>query len=143
MLDETNLPENRSDPFAALSRPAAVVFNAEEAVARCFKREEMLRQMIQFFFREVDDLFPQMRAALKRGDLAEVGRLGHRMKGTVVYLAAEPATEAAVHVERFSTSATGTAAEAEEAVDALEHECRLLRTALLEHPLAVERPRRD
>ena len=55
----------------------------------------MVREMIQCFFDEVDNLFPQMRAALEKGDLAEVGRLGHRMKGTVVYLGAQPAKEAA------------------------------------------------
>ena len=43
--------------------------------------------MIQCFFDEVDNLLPKMRAALEKGDLEEVGRLGHRMKGTVVYLA--------------------------------------------------------
>ena len=42
----------------------------------------MVREMIECFFEEVDSLLPQMRAALQKGDLVEVGRLGHRMKGT-------------------------------------------------------------
>ena len=48
----------------------------------------MLREMIQCFCEELHSVFPQMRAALEKGDLVEVGRLGHRMKGTVVYLGA-------------------------------------------------------
>ena len=79
-----------------------------------------------------------MRAALEKGDLEEVGRLGHRMKGTVVYLGAEPAKRAALRVERFCKSSGGTQAEAGEAVNALEHECIVLKAALSEHPLAAE-----
>ena len=94
--------------------------------------------MIQGFFDEVDNLLPKMRAALEEGDLSEVGRLGHRMKGTVVYLGAEPAKEAALRVERFCKSSDGTPSEAEEAINALEHECIALKAALAQHPLASE-----
>ena len=69
--------------------PGTAVFNPEEALTRCFNSRDMVREMIQCFFDEVDNLFPQMRAALEKGDLVEVGRLGHRMKGTVVYLGAD------------------------------------------------------
>jgi len=68
----------------------------------------------------------------------EVGRLGHRMKGTVIYLGAQPATDAAMRVERLGESSGGTQAEAEEAVNALERECLALKAALSEHPLAAE-----
>jgi HPt (histidine-containing phosphotransfer) domain-containing protein len=98
----------------------------------------MVREMIGCFVDEVDHLFPQMRAALEKGDLVEVGRLGHRMKGTVVYLGAEPAKQAALRVEQFCTCDDGTLSEAEKAVNILERECILLRTALTEHPLAAD-----
>ncbi len=68
------------------SPPAACVFDPELALRRCFNNRNMLGEMIQFFFGEADILFPQMRAALEKGNLAEVGRLGHRMKGTTTYL---------------------------------------------------------
>ena len=42
-----------------------------------------------------------MRAALQKGDLVEVGRLGHRLKGTIAHIGAEAAREAAERVERF------------------------------------------
>jgi HPt (histidine-containing phosphotransfer) domain-containing protein len=103
----------------------------------------MVREMIQCFLDEVGNLFPQMRAALEKGDLVEVGRLGHRMKGTVVYLGAHPAKEAALRVERFCKSSGGTSSEAEEAINALEQECIALKAALCEHPLAADSTQGD
>ena len=103
----------------------------------------MVREMIQCFFDEVDNLFPQMRTALEKGDLQEVGRLGHRMKGTVAYLGAQPAKEAALRVERFCKSSGGTPAEAEEAINVLEHECIALKAALNKHPLAADAAQSD
>ena len=116
----------------------ALVFNPVEALTRCFNSRDMVREMIQYFYDEVENLFPQMRAALKKTDLVEVGHLGHRMKGTVVYLGAQRAKEAALRVERFCMSPGGTPSEAEEAIDALEHECAELKTVLAGHRLAAE-----
>ncbi|NLX94553.1 MAG: response regulator [Rhodopirellula sp.] len=129
----------RADGFAAAPLPSAVVvFDPDEAVRRCFNSQDMARKMIHHFFDEVNELFPQMRAALAKGDLLEIGRLGHRMKGTVVYLGAEPALQASQRVERFGSPGGGAPSEAEEAVTALEQECEVLRTSLAEHPLATE-----
>ena len=127
-------------PASAETSPQAktVVFDPEEALTRCFNSKDMLREMIQCFLDEVEILFPQMRTALEKGNLVEVGNLGHRMKGTVVYLGAQPAKEAALRVERFCRTTGGTPAEAEDAINALEHECIVLKAALSEHPLAAE-----
>ena len=121
-----------SPPAAAASPPAAPVFDPELALQRCFNNPIMLRDMIRCFFADVDSLFPQMFSALQEGDLQEVGRLGHRMKGTVVYLGAEPASEAALRVEHFEQY-HGAQADAEEAVRALAQQCEVLKTALAEH----------
>ncbi len=49
------------------SPPAtAPVFNAEEALSRCFNSQDMVREMIQCFFDEVHNLFPQMRQPCRR-----------------------------------------------------------------------------
>ena len=128
----------RIDAAETPSPTTALVFDPEEALSRCFHSRDMVQEMIQCFFEEVDNLLPQMRAALARGDLADVGRLGHRMKGTVVYLGAHPAKDAALRVERFCKSSDGTPSEAEEAIDALDRECIALKAALAEHPLAAE-----
>jgi hypothetical protein len=65
------------------------------------------------------------------------------MKGTVVYLGAEPAKEAALRVERFCKSSGGTPSEAEDAINKLERECRALKEALGECPLATETEQSD
>jgi len=118
---------------AEISPQAAAVFDRDEALGRCFHNEDMVREMVQCFLDEVDDLFPKMHAALERGDLVEVGRLGHRMKGTLLYLGAQPAKDTALRVERFCKSPGGTVAEAQEAVNVLHRECVRLKHAVAEH----------
>jgi HPt (histidine-containing phosphotransfer) domain-containing protein len=105
------------------------VFNLEEAIRRCFRREEMFQRMAENFFKDVDRLFPQMRAALQKGDIAQVGHLGHRLKGTIVHLAAQHAEDAALRVEQFVKHPVQPA-EAEEAINALERECETLKLIL-------------
>ena len=119
----------------AASPAVAEVFDLDLAVRRCFNNPKMLRDMIGYFFAEMDSLFPLLRAAWQRGDWDEVGNLGHRLKGTVVYLGAEAARAAAAGVERFSDSEGGTPAEADDAINALDHECLRLKAALTAHPL--------
>jgi CheY-like chemotaxis protein len=133
-------PAPATPPAASEARPQAkaAVFDADAAITQCFNSRDMVREMIQCFYDEVASLFPQMRAALAQGDLAEVGRLGHRMKGTVAYLGAQPAKEAALRVERFCLPSGGTAAEAEQSVDAFQRECLALKAVLQEHPLAAD-----
>ena len=84
-----------------MSPPAAAVFDPELALKRCLNKPDLLQEMIAFFFKDADNFLPQMRAALQKGDLAEVGRLGHRLKGTVTHIGAEAAREAALRVEQF------------------------------------------
>ena len=119
-------------PAELASPPAAVVFDPELALKKCLNKRDLLQEMIAYFFTDADSLLPQMRAALRRDNLEEVGRLAHRLKGTLVHLGAEPATQAAARVEQFMLYA-GEQAEAEEAVKALEHQCEVLKAALAEH----------
>ncbi|MGA2797522.1 MAG: ATP-binding protein, partial [Thermoguttaceae bacterium] len=121
------------------SPQAACVFDRELALKRCFDNPNMLGEMIQYFFNEADNLSQQMRAALEKDDLAEVGRLGHHIKGTVAFLGAQPATDAASAVERFH-KAGGETAEAEEAVNALESEIMALAKALTSYRQTNEHP---
>ena len=65
------------------------------------RNREMLREMKTYFFDEVDGLFPELHSLSQKGDFAEIGRRVHRMKGTIVCLGAEPASEAASRVERL------------------------------------------
>jgi len=120
------------------SSDALEVFNPQEALTRCLQSRNMVREMIQFFFDEVDEVLAQLRSALHTNDLLKVGYLGHRLKGTVVYLGAHAATEAALGVERFCKSSGGTLTEAEVAVNALQRACDTLTTTLVAHPLWIE-----
>ena len=110
--------------------PKVVAFDSELALSRCSGRPDLLREMIQYFFEDADKLFPQMHAALQRGDLVEVGRMGHRMKGTAVYLGAKSIEEAALRVEQCGRSSDAPPSEAEEAVNALEQQCLAFKVAL-------------
>ncbi len=119
----------------ALPPSGCVVFDPDEAQSRCFGNMNMVRSMIQHFYEEVENLLPQMREALAAGDLVRTGELAHRMKGTLIYLAAEPATQAAVAVERFEAG-DGNPGEADPAVNSLERECLALKAVLIAHSLA-------
>ncbi|NLY00039.1 MAG: PAS domain S-box protein [Rhodopirellula sp.] len=110
----------------------ASIFNLEEAIKRCFNRRAMFHAMVESFFEDMDKLFPQMRAAMERSDYAEVGHLGHRLKGTVNYLGAERAMEAALRVERFAR-AGAQLTDAAAAVNVLEQECVVLGRVLAAH----------
>jgi CheY-like chemotaxis protein len=120
------------------SPPAALVFDPGLALKRCLNKRDLLRQMIAFFFKDADSFLPRVRAALQKGDLAEVGRLGHRLKGTVSHLGAEAAREAALRVEQFMIH-RGEQTEAEEAVKAFERECEVLRVVLTEYQATTGR----
>jgi CheY-like chemotaxis protein len=128
----TGAASTTSSPPEPTSPRTAAVFDPELALKRCLDKPDLLQEMISFFFKDADSLLPQMRAALEKGDLVEVGRLGHRLKGTVTHVGAAAAREASLRVERFMLHA-GEQAEAEEAVRALERECEVLRAALTEY----------
>jgi signal transduction histidine kinase/DNA-binding NarL/FixJ family response regulator len=134
--------ESAVAPFAeeeAAEDSAAVpVFDPELALARCFESAKMVRAMAETFIAEWEDLLAQMQTALGARDMAELGQLGHRLKGTVAYLGAQPASDAAFRLEQFSLAA------AEEAVCELERECAALDAALRAHdfsesPMRVDR----
>ncbi|MHB8955155.1 MAG: PAS domain S-box protein [Pirellulaceae bacterium] len=131
-----NLPER-----APTATP--MVFNPQEALTRCHNQPDIVQEMIQYFFDDVEHLFPQMRAALERGALVEVGQLGHRIKGTLVYLGAQPALEAALAVERLGERSDATPSEAEEVVNSLEHACIRLQAAVSDYPLGTPSKQRS
>jgi PAS domain S-box-containing protein len=108
---------------------AVPIFDSALALKRCMDSQDMLGEMVQCFQEEVDSLLPRMKTALQAGNYAELGRLGHRLKGTIVYLGAEPATEAAQRVAHFSQH-PGDRDEVQKAVQGLERECALLKSAL-------------
>jgi CheY-like chemotaxis protein len=143
--DSPHLPERPDQPavgaryFAQMgtvpfSGPPAdtTVFDLAVAMEKCMNKRDLLGQIISFFFKDSDVLLPRMRAALQAGDIKEVGRLGHRLKGTLLHLGADAAREAARRVEQLMLHG-GQQADAAEAVAALERACDRLKQALAPH----------
>lgn len=128
----------RARPASFSSWEPTAIFDPDELLRYCFQSTEMAAEIIECFFDEVGNLFPQMQTALDKGDLAGIGWLGHRMKGTVMYLGARRATEAALQVEAICGSSHCTPSVAEDAVRVLQRECLLLRAAIQNHPLAAQ-----
>jgi PAS domain S-box-containing protein len=127
-----------ADPPPPDEAAAAIVFDPDVALARCFNSADMVREMIRSFFEDAEKLVPQMHAALGQGDLGQVGRLGHRLKGTAMYLGAEAAEEAALRVEQLGREGRGPETlDADDAVHRLEQQCLALKAALLEYSSSV------
>ena len=111
---------------------AATVFDPAVALEKCLNNRQLLGQIINFFFKDADTLLPRIHAALQAGDLREVGRLGHRLKGTLLHLGAEPAKEAARRVEQLMLHG-GKPAEGRSRHGTQYRQCDRLKQALAPH----------
>ncbi|MEN6494678.1 MAG: PocR ligand-binding domain-containing protein [Thermoguttaceae bacterium] len=131
--------ENTSFPVASAqvhgtqppSEIALPLFNFDEAVRRCYGKRELFQEMVESLFDEAEPLLNQMHAALARGDGADLAAAAHRLKGTVVYLAAGPAADATRQVEQIGKSSELT--EAAHAIGELTRELVALKAALAPH----------
>ena len=112
------------------SQPA---FDLEATLERLGGHYDLFRDIVGFFFRDTPALVLELRAALDTGDLSCVAKSAHRLKGTVLYLGAQPAILAASRVEAAGESRN--LAEAAAALAQLEEE-----VARLEKTLAPYRP---
>jgi hypothetical protein len=84
----------------SLSLPPADVFDLSAAMERCCHSRAMLSELADCLFEDDRQLFPLMCAAIDRGDFPELGRLAHRLKGTLACLSGQSALDAATAVER-------------------------------------------
>jgi HPt (histidine-containing phosphotransfer) domain-containing protein len=73
-------------------------FDLDDARARC---QNLFGELVEIFFAEVDGLMGVLRAAAGEGEIAEVARLAHRLKGSVAYLGAAPATATCARLEEL------------------------------------------
>lgn len=106
----------------------APVFDADQALNRCFGKHETLLELMEFFPKESSELLRQMHVALGKVDFAEVRRTTHRLKGSLFYLGAQPAVDAAAKVEQAAKSGDLTAASG--AVTELKKQVELLKNTL-------------
>ena len=105
------------------------VFDADAALKRCFGKREMLQEMVKVFPTESTELLRQMRAGLANGDIAETGRAAHRLRGTVVFLGAQPASDAALKAEQAAKA--GDVVAVANAIIELEKQVELLKKTLI------------
>jgi CheY-like chemotaxis protein/nitrogen-specific signal transduction histidine kinase/HPt (histidine-containing phosphotransfer) domain-containing protein len=124
---ESAVPPNTAE----LSQSAtSLVFNRQEATALCNNCPDLVEEMIRCFLADANNVLPQMRQALAAGNLKELDRLAHGIKGTVVYLGAQPFKEATWRLERLCRRSDATPSEALEVFNAFEQEFGVLKAAL-------------
>ena len=125
-------PSQPSRPVRAAKPVCTAPFDPALALQRCAGNQSLLGEMIRYFFDEMDALFPLIHAASQKEELAEVGRLVDRMKGTLVYLGAAPAL-AATSVAEHLVEHAGDRPGVDEAVRELDVACEALKSALVEY----------
>jgi HPt (histidine-containing phosphotransfer) domain-containing protein len=72
----------------------------EQAMVICDEDEELLREIVEVFLSDAPNHVEGIRAGLKAGDLEQVRRSAHAIKGASGNIAAESLREAAQHLER-------------------------------------------
>jgi CheY-like chemotaxis protein len=106
----------------------APVFDVNEAVDRCFGKYEFFLDMVTCFFGEADELLRSLQEARRRGKPEEVRTIAHRLKNTIVYLAAQPAMQAILQVE--TAAKAGEFVEIDKALSQLAHQLERLKSSL-------------
>jgi len=82
-------------------RVSPPIFDPAEALARCAGQRDILGEMVSFYLDHVAAWIDEMRAAAGTGAVKDLTRLVHRLRSTLVYLAAPVAEEAADKVEQL------------------------------------------
>lgn len=112
--------------------PAPVdAFNLDAAVRTCFDQYSMFQDMVSCLFDQADPLLDRMRIAAAQRQSEELADAAHQLTGTVVYLAAPRAADAARRVERIGQS--GELSGATQAIDELERQLVSLKLAVANH----------
>lgn len=109
----------------------APVFDVGEALALCGADPGLLRSILAGMRSECESQVAEIRAALARGDAAGLRLAAHRLKGALLIVAARPAADVALSLERAGV-ADDPAAGARQ-VGALEVELRRLDEAITAH----------
>ena len=99
-------PINGQDLIEAVERAAGktaaaaeAVFSFDEAMARLDGRRELFQEMVAFFFQDSPAVMAAVRSGLQDRSAAALDRHAHKLMGTLLYLGAEPALQAARRVE--------------------------------------------
>lgn len=112
----------------AQPKPAAAAFNGAAALASLGGRANLLQQMTAFFLEDAPGRLAEMQTGLLELAPSTIARAAHRLKGTLMYLGAEPALQAAQRVEQLGRA--GDLTEAAPAIEALTRELTRLAAEL-------------
>jgi len=93
-------PHDRRREAVAVPFEADTIVDREKLLEQTGGDVDLLRQVVEVFLEEKASMLGAVRAAVERGDAAEIAQAAHRVKGTCVTLAARLAGEAAAQLER-------------------------------------------
>ena len=127
---------DRAAPARAARPPASPppcdaaleVFDCQAALASLDGRASLLQKMTTYFFPDAPHCLAEMQAGLKGGAPDTIARAAHRLNGTLIYLGAAPASQAAHCVEQAGIA--GDLAQAASAIEALTAQVARLDAAL-------------
>ena len=109
----------------------APAFNVSEALALCDADPGLLRSILAGMRSECESQIAEIRAALAGGDVALLRLAAHRLKGSLLIVAARPAADLALSLERAGVA--GDLAAGAPLVGALDDELRRLGEAITAH----------
>jgi DNA-binding NarL/FixJ family response regulator len=121
-------------PEAAENAPppaAAETFDLDRALVILGGHYDLFQEMTGYFFRDAPKLMDDLQAGLRNGDARMVAQVAHRLKGTVLYLAAQRAADSAARLEEIGLSRDLTSAA--EVVEHFQQEIARLSEALAPH----------
>jgi CheY-like chemotaxis protein len=126
-IERFTAPAGEAETSAVLA-PAATVLDREAVYRRIGNDVELLLEAIATFREESTELMGSLREAVEHRDAELVGRVAHSLKGALATLAASPAADAALRIEKMGRS--GDLSGVDEARASLEFEMTRLRDEL-------------
>jgi CheY-like chemotaxis protein len=117
-----------ADRPAALTESADEIFDEATAIERVQGDVELLKELVDIFFKEYSHLMPEIRAAIAANDAAGVRRAAHTLKGALGVFGSQAAAEAALRIETIGRE--GNLSQANELCAALDDAVSRLRPAL-------------
>jgi CheY-like chemotaxis protein len=108
---------------------AEPIMDWNASLKRLGGREDLLKQMVGFFFIEIAELLPALREAVARQDQAKVKHIAHAIKGSATCFSADRTVSTAESLEFMGCD--GVLTHANEAYALLENEVDRLKLALM------------
>jgi HPt (histidine-containing phosphotransfer) domain-containing protein len=86
----------------AAERCASDVLNLQELQDRCMGNIELMQRVLGKFQQRIPEELAELEKALELGDMAQIARVAHRVKGSSANVSARGIEQAAVEIENSS-----------------------------------------